>query len=188
MEIDPNSFFSQTEEEKRQTAEHECAHAVAFEVFASGVEWVSIEPTEKGPGRCKPRPAAGPTVTTVGLAACKLAGPAWDVVHYGDEEKRLQAKRAVEGDLENVLQPDFTEAHSRADDADQLEKAWKVSKMFVRDWKEIIEHLAGLLMENDADSNQDPFLYSPKIRACVIEPEEFGLEGPNPSKYHLPSS
>ena len=42
------------EDRLRETAEHECAHAVAYEVRAEGVEEVSIEPDATSRGRCKP--------------------------------------------------------------------------------------------------------------------------------------
>ena len=182
MELDPENI-NITEEEKRQIAEHECAHAIAYEVYAQGVEWVSIEPNEKGPGRCKPSPVYGPMVDDFDLLVCKLAGPASNVVHHDDEEWRLEARRTIEGDLEEVFQTDFTEAHDRSEDAEQIEKAWKVSKAFVRDWKEVIEHLADLLMENAADPDEAPILKGYEILILVYKPSKRDLEVPNLDEY-----
>jgi len=121
MRLDPNNV-NLTEEEKRRIAEHECAHAVAHEVYNQGVERVSVEPTEKGPGRCKPSPVYEPMVDDYDLMICKLVGPASDVVHHDYEEMRLQARRTIEGDLEFVSQTDFTEARAQADGAEQLKE------------------------------------------------------------------
>lgn len=182
MDIDPSNI-NQTEKEKRQTAKHECAHAVAYEVYSEGVEWVSVEPTEKGPGRCKPSPVYEPMVDDFDLLICGLVGPAWEVVHHDDEETRLEARRTIEGDLEDVEQTDFTEAHDLADGPEQLEKAWAASKTFVRDWEEVIEHLADSLMERASDPDEDPVLESGEIWPCVITPAEHGLEVRNLTEY-----
>lgn len=50
----PCQMITQTREDRIDVAHHECAHAVAFEVMASGVQTVSIAPDETGPGCCTP--------------------------------------------------------------------------------------------------------------------------------------
>jgi len=179
MEIDL-STISISDEDRRRTAEKMCAYAVAYEVYADGVEWVSIKANRKGPGRYLPNNTTFLETTRFDLVVCRLAGLAWSVVYHHEEdyqkaeETRLQVNRAINGDPD-ITRGALKEAVERADDGEELEEAWEEAKRFVRDWSDFIEHAAGRLMDNYKELDE-PTLEGEEIRRYVNNPSAYGLE------------
>lgn len=175
-------YISRNDEDRRRTAEKMCADAVAYEVRANGVKWVSIKATREGPGRYLPNNALMLHTTQFDSVVCRLAGLAWSVVYHKEEkplvaeETRLQVNLAIDGDLD-ITRAALKEAVDRADSCEQLEKAWADAKTFVRDWSDFIEHAAGRLMHNYKELD-DPTLDGEEIHRYVENPSAYGLERP----------
>lgn len=163
--IDLNTT-TENDDELKRIAEHECAHAIAYEVREMGVRRVRVEPNATA-GRCYPHWTSRPTV-------CTLAGPAWDV-RRGDPVMEDEVQTMLSGG-EPVIS-DFQRAIRQAEDQGELDEAWAEAQEFVEDWSSVIKHAASSLMCNYRQFDE-PELEGVAIREFVRDPSAFGLETP----------
>lgn len=182
MEIDPSNF-TRTEGEKRLTIKKACARAIAYEVRANGVKWVSVEATRAGPSRQMPRPINKLQTAEHDLAVCRLAGSAWSVLYHSEEtrlkaeETRLQVQTAIDGNLKHVTRHSVKKALDLVGESQQLEQAWKDAKMLVREWRDFVEHAADRLIRNCKELDKQT-LEGEEIRRYMNNPSAYGLERP----------